>query len=91
MCMGAHMFMVKNIAIMDTVYRELTHHKRPGESFSKEIMRLLENKSRISDLAGTWKMTEREADRLKKDLKSFRSLSTKKIFHSVAGLEVIPY
>ena len=85
MYMGTHMYMVKNIAIMDEVYKELVRNKRQRESFSKEIMRLLGKKGSIMDLAGSWKISEEEANMMKKDINELKQRTTKKILRFAQG------
>ena len=56
----------KTLTITEKAYAILSSHKRKDESFSKEILRLLNPPTTISDLAGSWStMTSKEADRLK--------------------------
>jgi len=72
--------MVKNIAIMDEVYAELVKHKRHGESFSHEIIRFIGRKGHIADLAGSWKISDAEAARIKSAIRTLRTQTTKKLF-----------
>ena len=74
-CVPIHS-MVKNIAIMDEVYAELVRHKRPDESFSHEIMRFIGKKGHILDLAGAWKMSEKEAREIKATIAKLRRMTT---------------
>ncbi len=63
----------KTISIMDDVYDRLVALKRADESFSDELRRLTETKGSILEFAGMWKdMTDEEADRIKKTIKSMR-------------------
>ena len=72
--------MVKNIAIMDQVYAYLVKHKRPGESFSKEIQRMLPNvKNSILEAAGTWNISEAESEDIKRSIKEKRMKTTQKV------------
>lgn len=64
--------MVKNIAIMDCVYEDLVKRKRPDESFSNEITRLIGKKKSIMDLAGSWKISEEDVERMKSTIKKMR-------------------
>ncbi len=65
--------MAKNIAIMDSVYAELVKYKHEGESFSKEIMRFMGKKKSIAEFAGAWKMTEKEANEMKRTVAQIRA------------------
>lgn len=76
--------MVKNIAIMDTVYEELAKRKRPNESFSGEIKRLMATRGDIADFAGSWKISPGEADELKRTLKRVKQSSTRRLIETVA-------
>ena len=75
--------MVKNIAIMDSVYDELVRRKRDDESFSNEIKRLISKKGSILEFAGSWKISENEANEIKKKILETRKGSTKKILERV--------
>ncbi|MBS3128555.1 hypothetical protein J4410_05395 [Candidatus Woesearchaeota archaeon] len=77
--------MVKNIAIMDEVYKELVYHKLQRESFSKEIMRFLGKKGSILDLAGSWNISEEEANEIKKNLLDLKQKTTKKALRIAQG------
>lgn len=52
--------MARNIAVADDVYKQLVTLKRPGESFSDVLRRLLKTRRRISDLAGSATLTVKE-------------------------------
>jgi len=77
------MYMVKNIAIMDSVYAELVKYKKEGESFSKEIMRFIGKKKSILEFAGAWKMTDKEADEMKQKLAQLRALTTTEMMNRI--------
>jgi len=81
--MCTHMYMVKNIAIMDSVYAELVKYKKEGESFSKEIMRFIGKKKSILEFAGAWKMTDKEADEMKQKLAQLRALTTTEMMNRI--------
>ena len=58
---------------MDDAYAILKAHKAPGESFSDEIRRLVQEKGSILDLAGAWKnITDEEAEKMKKAIREMR-------------------
>jgi predicted CopG family antitoxin len=52
-----------NVAIRKDVYLALEKEKRPGESFTKLFIRLLQQRGPLEDLAGTWSQTARAAQR----------------------------
>ena len=47
--------MPKTITISDEAYKALLREKRPNESFSATILRLVRSKTSLLDLAGAWK------------------------------------
>lgn len=57
--------MVKTISISDEVYEKLKKMKLEGESFSDVINRLIERRTKISDIAEMNILTEEEAKKLK--------------------------
>jgi predicted CopG family antitoxin len=68
--------MTKTISLSDEAYKALAGLKRPGESFSDVALRVAgEQKRSIMDLAGTWAMSEREADALKARIRKDRDAS----------------
>ena len=79
MCTHTHTHMVKNIAIMDKVYNELLKRKLVGESFSNEIMRFLGKGRTISELAGSWKISEAEATEIKEKLVRLKTQTTERL------------
>ncbi len=44
----------RNIAVRKDVYQALDHLKRPGESFTKVLTRLLQQRGPLEDLSGAW-------------------------------------
>ncbi|MGD0250310.1 MAG: antitoxin VapB family protein [Thermoplasmata archaeon] len=44
----------RNIAVQKAVYDALTREKRPGESFTTLLRRLLEQREGLSELVGHW-------------------------------------
>ncbi|MBN2230870.1 MAG: antitoxin VapB family protein [Candidatus Thorarchaeota archaeon] len=61
--------MGKNIMISNEIYVQLQSEKRPGESFSELIRRLL-NYKRVSllDLAGTWPFSDKVTSKLEAEI-----------------------
>ena len=76
--------MVKNIAIMDSVYEDLAKNKLTGESFSTEIKRLLKcQKKDILQFAGVWKLTDEESKRRHDLVKKMREETDRHILKRV--------
>ena len=72
MCMA-----VKNISIMDDVYRMLIAKERASESFSDLLRRTIKEKRDIMEFAGVWKNISGERiEEMKKDVKEMRKKST---------------
>ena len=44
----------RNIAVRKDVYDALQREKRPSESFTKTLLRLLSQRGPLDDLVGTW-------------------------------------
>ena len=65
-------YMVKTISISDEVYEKLKKMKLEGESFSDVINRLIERRTKISDIAEMNILTEEEAKKIEELLKKFR-------------------
>ena len=76
--------MVKNIAIMDSVYDLLMRNKRANESFSKEIVRLVDKKKSLAQFAGAWKMSKKEADDMKAIIRKMKEDSMEHVLKKVA-------
>jgi len=69
----------KTIAIMDDVYGKLKAMKKPDESFSDELRRLLATKGKLSDVFGAWKdVDEQEAQRREDLIRKMRGLDKKR-------------
>ena len=65
-------YMVKTISISDEVYEKLKKMKLEGESFSDVINRLIERRTKISDIAEMNILTEEEAKKIEELLKKLR-------------------
>ncbi len=66
----------KTISILEEVYKELVRHKKEGESFSGEILRLIHRKGKISDCAGLWSWSKpSDIDSIEKSIEERRKLS----------------
>jgi len=58
-------FMGKVIMVSDEIYEKLKRMKRPGESFSDVIGRLLSYKPRLSEIAGSGTISSSDWERVK--------------------------
>ena len=69
----------KTISITDDVYKELVISKRPEESFSDEIRRLVRRKGKLSDCIGLWSkwMSKKDLDEIDENIKKRREMSRK--------------
>jgi predicted CopG family antitoxin len=52
-----------NIAVRHDVYGALEREKRPGESFTKLFIRLLQQRGPLEELSGSWSTAARTAQR----------------------------
>ena len=62
----------KTITIMDDAYELLSANKQKDESFSDVIRRIAAKKD-ISQFAGSWKMSDKEADKVKDAILELRA------------------
>ena len=70
----------KTISIMDDVYEALVRNKKPNESFSEELRRLVSKNGDIMECAGLWAhMTDKEAENMKKHIEDFGKKFTKSL------------
>ncbi|MBI2107807.1 antitoxin VapB family protein [Candidatus Woesearchaeota archaeon] len=77
----------KTISIMDDAYELLVRHKKPNESFSEEIRRLVPKKGNIMECAGLWAdMSDKETEEMEKTINRLRKNSTKSLFRRVEEL-----
>ncbi|MCI4353708.1 MAG: antitoxin VapB family protein [Thermoplasmata archaeon] len=53
----------RNIAVRKDVYDALQREKRPGESFTKLLVRLLHQRGPLEELSGSWAQVARTAQR----------------------------
>jgi len=61
----------RNIAVQETVYEALMKEKRPGESFTSVLRRLLEQRGGVEELSGAWGSGGRQT---RERLRSLRSM-----------------
>ncbi|MGA7845892.1 MAG: antitoxin VapB family protein [Thermoplasmata archaeon] len=52
-----------NIAVRRDVYNALEREKRPGESFTKLFVRLLQQRGPLEELSGSWSHSAKVAQR----------------------------
>ena len=77
----------KTISIMDDVYEILVKCKKPNESFSEELRRIVPKKGDIMECAGLWShMSEEEAEDMKKTINQLRKDSYKSLLRRIEGL-----
>lgn len=78
--MCTHMSMgTKNISIMEDVYRLLLARKMKNESFSDVIRKEFKKKRNIMEFAGAWKISDKESEEIKKNIKKLREKTTKEL------------
>lgn len=72
---------VKNISIMEDVYKLLLSRKNENESFSEALRRELKRKKDIMEFAGAWKniVSDNGAEDMKKKIEKLRNDSTKSL------------
>jgi predicted CopG family antitoxin len=60
----------RNIAVQKAVYDALVQEKRPGESFTSVLRRLLDQRGGLEELSGAWGPTDRRAREWLRHLRS---------------------
>ena len=73
----------KTISIMDDADELLLRHKKPNESFSEEIRRIVPKKGNLMEFAGTLNMTEKEAKELKDEIERIGKMATKQFLKKI--------
>ena len=77
----------KTISIMDDVYNLLVRNKKPDESFSEELRRIVPKKGNIMDCAGAWAhLSDKEAEDMKMSIKQLRKNSYGSMLRRIDGL-----
>ena len=70
----------KTISITEEAYELLSREKKGSESFSEVIKRLAEERGKLKDSLGGWKMSDEEEERifssLNKNWKKWNKLTT---------------
>ncbi len=70
----------KTISIMDDVHKILVRNKKPNESFSEELRRLVPKKGNIMECAGLWAhLNDKEVEGMKKTIEDFGKKFTKSL------------
>ncbi len=78
---------VKNISIMEDVYRMLLARKKASESFSDVIRRTVKEKRDVMEFIGGWKhMSDSEAEKMKNDIKAMRKKSAEELSKRIKRL-----
>ncbi len=62
----------RNVAVRKDVYEALRREKRPGESFTKLFVRLLNQRGPLEELAGIWGSSGRTAVRQWRSVRGLR-------------------
>lgn len=74
----------KTISIMDDVYELLVRNKKPNESFSDELRRIVSKNGDIMECAGLWAdIGDKEAEEMKNFIKEFRKESRKSLLRRI--------
>ena len=58
----------KTISITEEAYDALIREKVDKESFTETILRLTKKTGKLSDCFGTWKMTDKEQEKIETEL-----------------------
>lgn len=74
----------KTISITEEAYERLKSRKKENESFS-EIIKKITNKRSLLEIAGM--LSEREANKVEKEIKNIREISNKKVKEIVKSLK----
>ena len=65
---------------MDDVYVLLARHKKPNESFSEELRRLVPKRGDIMQFAGAWAhMSDKDVHDMKRNIEDFGRKFTKSL------------
>ena len=74
----------KTITIMDDAYELLVRQKRPNESFSEEIRRIVPKKVDLMQFAGAWShISDKEIKQMKKDIEDMNRMAGKNFLRSM--------
>ena len=61
---------VKTLTITEEAYQLLAREKKAKESFSEVIKRLTNERGKLTDSLGTWKMNDQEEERIFSEFKT---------------------
>jgi len=74
----------KTISIMDDAYEILARQKKPNESFSEEIRRLVPKKGNIMECAGLWAdISDEQAKQMEEAIKKSRQYTRKHVMEKL--------
>ena len=74
----------KTISIMDDAYELLARQKKPNESFSEEIRRLVPKKGNIMECAGLWAdISDEQAKQMEEAIKKSRQYTRKHVMEKL--------
>ena len=70
----------KTISVTEGVYDIREKEKRPGESFSEELTRLVKDRGKIADLAGAWSnLTDEELASIERGMEEIRKSANMRV------------
>ena len=58
----------KTITVVEEAYKALAREKSVGESFSEVILKMTGRRGSLLDCVGTWKVSDKELDRMESEL-----------------------
>ena len=70
---------VKTLTITEEAYQLLAREKKTKESFSEVIKRLTNERGKLTDSLGTWKMDDQEEERIFSKLESHWKKASSKL------------
>lgn len=74
------MFMViKTITITEDAYNSIKRLKDTGESFSELFLRISKKTTKVEDLLGAVKISDKDAEAMKKRIKEYRKKTSEDI------------
>lgn len=73
----------KNISITKEAYDALQREKKESESFTETILRLTQKTGKLTDCFGTWRMSDREEAKMKRELSSGWKKAAERLQHEM--------